>query len=329
MSQPRGLSAGPRIVNDGVMLRLLFCLCVLAAPAHAFPVSRCMNLSNHLEVGRDGNWHYGYRPEHIARIAAAGFDTLRVPARVSDYFSDGAIAPGFAAELRAVIETAQAEGLFVILDLHHYDALMEDPEGEGARFVALWAALAAKFDDIPEGLAFELLNEPVGELTTDRALPLYARALAEIRALQPDRWVIFGGADWNAVSELAGLPDPGDPRVIHTFHYYRPDAFTHQGATWRENAPPSPAYWGSPEDLAQLEAAFDSAAAHHTPTFLGEFGVIQNAPAEDRQRWLRAVREAAEARGIPWCHWGFGAGFGAFDPQTDTWDAAVLEALFE
>ncbi|MEM1066793.1 MAG: cellulase family glycosylhydrolase, partial [Pseudomonadota bacterium] len=89
--------------------------------AEVFPVSRCMNLSNHLEVGRDGNWRYGYRPDHITQIADAGFDTLRVPARVSDYFEDGAIDPAFAAELRDVIETARAEGLFVILDLHHFE----------------------------------------------------------------------------------------------------------------------------------------------------------------------------------------------------------------
>ncbi|MEM9974304.1 MAG: glycoside hydrolase family 5 protein [Pseudomonadota bacterium] len=297
--------------------------------AEVFPVSRCMNLSNHLEVGRDGNWRYGYRPDHITQIADAGFDTLRVPARVSDYFEDGAIDPAFAAELRDVIETARAEGLFVILDLHHFEELMNDPDGQAGRFVAVWAALSETFADIKEGLAFELLNEPVGALTTERALPLYASALAEIRARQADRWVIYGGANWNAVSELAGLPRTGDPRVVHTFHYYIPDAFTHQGATWRENAPPSPAYWGNEVDLAQLDDAFETAAAHHAPTFLGEFGVIQNAPAEDRETWLRAVRQAAEARGIPWCHWGFGAGFGAFDPETGLWDPAILDAFFD
>ena len=86
-------------------------------------------------------------------------------------------------------------------------------------------------------------------------------------------------------------------------------------------------YWDVTEGRAQVEADFQKAASHHTPVFLGEFGVQENADAEDRLDWLETVRRASEVKGIPWCHWGFGAGFGVFEPAIDDWHADVLQAL--
>lgn len=284
-----------------------------------------MNLSNHLEVIPGEDWGYSYDPDHIAAIAEAGFDTLRLPVRVADYWNGG-IESDFARQMRAVVDTAHSQGLFVILDLHHFDALMDDPEAHGENFVAIWAELARMFDDLPNGLAFELLNEPRGALTTERALPLYQAALAEIRALQPDRWVIFGGGQWNHIDELANLPPDDDPRIIHTFHYYTPFEFTHQLAEWMENPMP-PATWGTAAEAGRIAKDMARAAAHHTPAFLGEFGVYEKAPAADRAAWIETMRQAAEANGIPWCHWGFGAGFGAYEPDLAAWHETVRMSL--
>ena len=45
---------------------------VLAPWAHAFPVERCVNLPNFLEVGRTESWAYEYRTAHLGTIAEAG-----------------------------------------------------------------------------------------------------------------------------------------------------------------------------------------------------------------------------------------------------------------
>lgn len=288
-----------------------------------------MNLSNHLEPRADDAFHYLYAPHHIALIAAEGFDTLRIPANVARHFSDGQIAPDFAARLRSVVDLARAEGLFIILSLHNYDAIMEDPDAEAERFVAIWSALAEMFDDIPNEMAFELLNEPTGNLTNEVAEPLYARALAEIRARQPERWVLIGGADKNSVRYIEERPRVDDPRVVHTFHYYDPFNFTHQGATHLENPPPVGTHWGKAADYELVKLRLRRAANHHTPTFLGEFGVFERAPRSDRPAFLSMVRKTAESHGIGWCHWGFGAGFGAFEPADNTWYDDIVEALLD
>jgi len=63
------------------------------------------------------------------------------------------------------------------------------------------------------------------------------------------------------------------------------------------------------------------------PAHLGEFGAFSAGGMNDRAAWTRAVRESAEAHGIPWSYWEFASGFGIYDPQANTWRAPLLEAL--
>ena len=293
--------------------------------AQALPVQRCINLSNFLEVAPSESWVYDFEPSHVAAIADAGFDSIRIPAKVSAYWDGQRIDPRFAHLLRDVVARAQNEGLFVIVDIHHFDELIEDPSGYAETFVDLWQALSELFEDTSE-IAFELLNEPHDALTTEFLLPYYERAINNIRALHPDAWIIIGTDNWGGPEGLSKLPKPEDPKIVHTFHYYSPFEFTHQQAEWMEDPMPA-ANWGTEADKEKLDRDIVGAASHHTKTFLGEFGVYHRAPPTDRANWLKTVRQAAEANNIGWCHWGFGAGFGLFDPATQTWDNTLLEAL--
>ena len=40
-----------------------------------------------------------------------------------------------------------------------------------------------------------------------------------------------------------------------------------------------------------------------------------------------SVREEAEARGISWSYWEFGAGFGVYDRDDEQWNEGLLNAL--
>lgn len=305
---------------------LLIWMLAIATSAVAFPVQRCVNLSNFLEVKPDAGWSYDFNPGHLQLIADAGFDTLRLPLRVGSYWQDNRIDPRFAYLMTSVVEDARSAGLTVIVDLHHFDAFIAKPDLHGESFVAIWAALSTHFKG-QTGLIFELLNEPSDQVETAQMLPFYDRALAEIREHHPDAWVIFGGARWNHLSELEALPKHDDPKVVHTFHYYSPFEFTHQQAPWIDDPLP-PATWGGEDDEAALQADFVKAATHHTQLFLGEFGVFRAATGEHRRAWIESTRRAAEAQGIPWCHWGFGAGFGLFEPRTGQWDVGLMNGLF-
>lgn len=313
------------------MLRALLATLALALPVNAaadtaFPVSRCINLSNALEAPREGDWGYTIERVHLQDIADAGFDTVRFPVKFSGHMRGGRIDPALLARVDQVIGWATQTGLSVILDVHHFDALMDNPDGHGATLISIWDQLAQHYRGAPQTLMFELLNEPHGALTTARAVTLYDQIIPRIRAGHPNRWIITGGGDWNALSALYDMPPPG-PNEARTFHYYTPFEFTHQLAPWTDMDLPATG-WGTAADRAALATDIASATRPY-PVFLGEFGVYRHADPAARAAWITAVRTAAEDAGIAWCHWGLAADFRAYDAPTRTWDPNVLRALIE
>ncbi|MEM8804146.1 MAG: glycoside hydrolase family 5 protein [Pseudomonadota bacterium] len=308
------------------MIRAFLFWVLMAAPGFAFPVERCVNLANALEARRGEDWGYTIRDADIAAIAAAGFDTVRLPVRFDAWF-DGEIDPAFQARVDHVIRVALDEDLQVILDLHHFDALVDDPAAHGDTFVAIWRELAAHYAGWPPELMFELLNEPNGALTTERMEALTDRVLPIIRAEHPERWVVVTGGDWSAWQKVRNLKRRDD-RVAYTFHYYWPFEFTHQEAEWVEDIPPKRGPLTEAE-ANEITAQFRQIAELKRPLFLGEFGTYQKVVGDaERAVWMRAVREASEAAGIGWCHWGFVSGFRVAE-DNHAWKPGLREALFE
>ena len=245
-----------------------FAATLSAAQAADFPVQRCVNLSNALEAPQEGAWGYSIAREHLHAIRAAGFDTVRLPVRFGSRW-DGRIEPALLARVDEVLDWAEDADRTVILDLHHFDGLMDAPDLYADRFAAIWAELARHHADRGEGLVFELLNEPEGTLTTAGAASLYERVIPLIREADPDRWIVVGGGDWSSLGAMLELPEFG-PRVAETFHYYAPFEFTHQGATFLDDPPPASRSWGSPGDRAALAADFARLAEAEGPVLLSE-----------------------------------------------------------
>jgi endoglucanase len=295
----------------------------MADPADDWPVRRCLNIGNVLDAPFEGAWGPAISPHDLDWIAGAGFDTIRLPVRFGAHW-DGRIWPGFLARVTQVIDQAHDRGLRVILDLHHFDELMDDPDTYEPVFVAIWAELSRHFAGYDNRLIFELLNEPRGQVTTARAVRLYQRVLPLIRAEHPDRWVIVGGGNMNNLAELDQLPPLG-PRIMPTFHYYDPFDFTHQQSDWTETYLPA-RDWGTIAEMNRLHADLARAAAHG-PVFLGEFGVVRAADNDARNRWIETTRRAAEEYGISWCYWAYGAGFDLRDFSGYEWYPGLYAAL--
>lgn len=291
---------------------------------YSFPVNRCVNIGNVLDAPFEGAWDPAISKYDLDWIAGAGFDTIRLPVRFGAHWN-GMIWPRFLARVEQVIGQAQDRGLTVILDLHHFDELMDDPDSYAPVFVAIWAELAQHFADHDDKLIFELLNEPRNQMTTQRAIELYQQVLPVIRSTNPDRWVIIGGGDMNNRNELRSLPDFG-PRIALTFHYYDPYPFTHQQSTWTDETFP-PMGWGSAHEIARVRADIANATRPNMPVFLGEFGVVRNADAASRNLWIETVRHAAEENGISWCYWAYGAGFDLRDFSGSEWYTGLYAAL--
>ena len=298
-------------------------------------LARTMNLSNGLEAPAEGDWGYTVEPEHLDAIRDAGFTAVRVPVkwtahaeRTTPYTID----PQFFARIDEVLNQALERRLAVVLDLHHYDEIHEDPsDAHFARLAGIWRQIARRYQNRPPALAFEPLNEPSLQLTTRRWSEKFPEVLAAIRETNPTRAVLVGPGSWNQIQELDDLALPPDPDLILTVHTYEPYEFTHQGATWSENPPPTGRTFPRPGEEAELRTLLNRcevyATARNRPVFVGEFGVIRHAPADSRARWTRFMRREYERRGWSWGYWGFAAEFPAYDLDRNRWIAPMKAAL--
>lgn len=303
--------------------------------AQAFTAKRCVNMGNALETPKGYDWGgRAYTQADYNRIAAAGFDTVRIPVRWSDYTGPAPsfrIHPDFAALVDQQIAWATAAGLNVVLNVHHFEEIMDQPETQMERYRAIWSELATRYADLPDSVWFETLNEPHKELKGVAMRQTQAQALAIIRARNPNRIVILGGEEWSGIRTLETNLASDDPNVVYTFHYYDPFDFTHQQASWLgEDMPKGTRGWGSAEDRAQLAADVNTATAFREatgrPLFLGEFGAHSPIDNAERTKWAAAVSKAMGEAGIPWCLWSYGNTFALYTEETG-WDEDMLKAL--
>jgi len=303
-----------------------------------FNLGRGINLGNALDAPREGEWGVTLEESYFQAIKDAGFETIRLPVKWSAHAAHAApytIDPKFFERIDWAIDQALSRGLNLVLDIHHYEEMDSQPDRHGARLVAIWEQIAARYRDRPQALRFELLNEPHDQLTAARWNSILAELLAVVRKTNPTRQIVVGPVAWNGISELKSLELPADDRnLIVTVHYYGPFNFTHQGAHWLDarSRPPMGKRWtGTDEERREIELEFDVAAAwslkHRRPIFLGEFGAIDTADLESRARWTKFVAEAAAARRFGWAYWEFCSGFGAYDKSKAAWIEPLRSAL--
>lgn len=309
----------------------------LVRPISTSPITRCMNMGNALDSPRrEGEWGYTIRRRDLEMLKADGFDTVRIPVRWSAHVG---MAPPYKIDdalfirVDEVLNWTEEIGLNAIINVHHYNELSDHPDIHEPRLEAIWQQIAARYSDRPEGLIFETINEPHSEMTIARTDALNTRLLRRIRENNPERWIILGAAQWGNLEGLEKSEPPYDPRVILTYHDYNPFDFTHQGAFWTDPVRPTGIEWGSSRDYAYMAATLDRALATQTrtrmPVFVGEFGVYEGVPSDQRAEWIRAQRLGMETRGFGWCYWDFATTLKAYDVDTEKWLPEIRAALLE
>lgn len=299
------------------------------------PIDRCMNLGSALEAPVEGEWGYMVRRSDLARLKEAGFDTVRLPVRWSVHTAETypfTIDPNLFARVDEIVSWAEEIGLQIIVNVHHFDALNDDPDTHEPRLEAIWDQIAMHYAGASDHLIFETLNEPHTNMTIERTDVMNRRLLDRIRADHPDRWVILGTAFWGNLSGLEDSDPPYDPRAMLTYHEYSPFEFTHQGASWAD-AKDTGIRWGTRKDVTEMLAELDKAVTVQNrkgmPVFVGEFGVYQGVPMEQRARWTRTLRRGMEARGLAWCHWDFAGSLNVYDVEQEAWLPDLKAALLD
>jgi endoglucanase len=332
-----------RIVGLAVIATIVLALGAprvsLSAPADAFDQVKKLGRGVNI-VGYDPIWQNfkkgRFKERHFRLIREAGFQTVRINLHALQRLGAAPsykLPEAWLETLDWAVMTALADGLMVILDLHNYNDVAKDPAAFKPRLMAFWKQVGERFKDAPDGLLFEVLNEPNGKLTGPMWNEWLAEALTVIRATNPARTIVVGPPLWNGFRYLDALALPeADRNIIVTVHYYEPMRFTHQGAPWSpQTVRLSGLDWGSAAEIKQLENDFARVQAWSTanrrPILLGEFGAYDKAPMESRARYTAHLARTAEALGWAWAYWQFDSDFIVYDIDRDRWVEPILKAL--
>ncbi|WP_029913606.1 glycoside hydrolase family 5 protein [Caulobacter sp. UNC358MFTsu5.1] len=274
-----------------------------------------------------------FQMRHFKVIKDGGFDAVRLNLHAFSHMdADNRLDPAWLATLDQVVKAALDQKLTVILDEHNFGDCGNDPATCKPKLVAFWKQVGERYKDAPDGVVFELLNEPNKGLTDELWNAWIAELLPVVRASNPTRNVIVGPAFWNNISHLDQLKLPqGDRHLIATVHYYLPMEFTHQGAAWNPDTPKTGVTWGAPAERARMKADFDGvqawAKANDRPMLLGEFGAYDRGDMASRAAYTAAAAREAEARGWAWSYWQFDSDFIAYDIKADAWVTPIHDAL--
>ena len=200
-------------------------------------LGRGVNFGNALEAPKEGEWGMTIKDDWFAKIKAAGFDSVRLPVKWSAYAmktSPYTIDPSIFKRIDHLLDLAEKAKLNVVLNIHHFDELDQSPDSHIEMFAAIWTQIANRYQNRPDSVYFELMNEPHDKLTDKKWNEIFPKGLAAVRASNPTRPVIVGPVSWNAIWTLPKLELPKDDRIIVTVHMYNPHDFTHQGAPWAD-----------------------------------------------------------------------------------------------
>ncbi|MDR1867718.1 MAG: cellulase family glycosylhydrolase [Treponema sp.] len=321
-----------------------------AVPAH-MPFSRGVNFSAWFEAPSPRAIPFtAYTEQDIKNVKSLGADVIRVPINMHSMtsgFPDYIVDPLFFDLFDRVVDWAEQQQLYLIIDNHSFDPVAATASDIATVLIPVWTQIAQQYKDRSGYVLYEILNEPHG-IAAQSWGQIQEAVIAAIRAVDRLHTIIVGGVDYNAIDALFKLPHYADSNLIYTFHFYDPYLFTHQGETW--GAPPNlknlrgmpfPAQAHAlpdiPTDLkgTWIEQSINTSYRHdadpHTlaetldkavqfsrerggvPLLCGEFGVyIPNSLPEDRVRWYQTVTALLDERNIIRTSWDYFGGFGIF-----------------
>ena len=300
---------------------------------------RGINMGNMLEASPDeGSWGVYFEPEYFKLIKQRGFDFVRLPVGWGNHLmlrSDNTIIieKTFMARVKYIVDEAIKNDLGIIVNIHHYNDMDDNPEKYCERLYQIWRIISTSFQNYPANVVFEVFNEPHNNITKSNWNNYQNECIKIIRETNPKRKIVVSGADWGGISGIMDLMIPEDENLILSFHCYDPFNFTHQGADWADNMDQylGTKWTGSDFEKRSLDNTFKKVKAWSEstglPVLLGEFGAYSKAGMDSRVLWTEYMRETAEYYGFAWSYWEFCAGFGIYDPDAEEFFDSLADAL--
>jgi endoglucanase len=294
-----------------ILLMVIACLLMMsAAPAFAQLPSPTYgwNLGNTLEPNcGEGCWGPAATQTMINSVAAAGFNTIRIPVAWDSHATQMApytINASWLNRVKQVVDWSLAANLTVVVNTHWDGGWLENNIGTtvnptiNAKMNSYWTQIANTFAGYDERLLFAGANEPNVNTPSQMATltSYYQTFVNAVRATggnNASRWLVLQGpsTDINKTySMMNSLPnDPTEDRLAVEVHYYDPWQFAglEADADWGNMF----YFWGddynsstlssrnathSEEDhlVAQLQKMNTKFVSQGIPVILGEFGAM-------------------------------------------------------
>jgi endoglucanase len=221
----------------------------------ALALGKGVNFGNLLDAyPKEGSWTNGLliQEAHFDLAKSAGFDSVRIPIRFSNYASFNGpgyqIDEAFMQRVDQVVTWGLSRGLKIVIDMHHYrndEHATNDPNNNDInkypdlnkdRFIGMWKQIATRYKGYSDNLYYELLNEPNSNLKATIWNSVLSDCIMAIRKIDGRHTIIVSCVDWGNISGLSGLVIPStETNTIVTFHYYTPNLFLMQGKAWAGN----------------------------------------------------------------------------------------------
>jgi aryl-phospho-beta-D-glucosidase BglC (GH1 family) len=215
----------------------------LPSPSHGW------NLGNTMEA-TSGAGTWGGLPSQalINSVAAAGFNTVRVPCAWNTNSTNGTINATYMSQVKQVVDWCYAKNLYVIINCH-WDGGWFDGSSDGSNFDSykssinsqmqnLWTQVANTFKNYDNKLLFAAANEPPAntQARTNVLFQYYQNWVNYVRATggnNATRWLIVQAPSTNidyATSYVTAMPTDSAHHVMMEVHDYSPYQFTLMGS---------------------------------------------------------------------------------------------------
>lgn len=285
----------------------------------------------------------------IDTVKAAGFNAVRIPVTWGEHLSsDHVIEAAYLDRVQEVVDYAMDDDLYVILNVHHDDAIWLHPTySEQAEvtetLTAIWQQLSGRFADYDHHLVFEGMNEPrvIGSSTEwsggtpeerDVINQLFQAFVDTVRAtggLNADRTLIVTSHAQSITKEaVSAVKVPEDDHIAVSIHSYAPWDFCGTDDDRSD--------WGSEADKQELDSNFqylaDTFIKKGIPVLLDEFGAVNKNNTSIRANYYAYYVKSAKAHGITCFVWDNGTEkeFGLLNRKNLTWYApSIIEAMMQ